>query len=341
MATIKDVARRSGVSTTTVSFVLNGTGSVGAEARARVLKAAQDLGYSPNPLARAMITRRTQTLGVLVNNINSFNSSQMVTGIEETARHLHYEILLALHRDEPDTALGAVRDLTARRVDAIISVYAKADQHPDVAAALPATGVPFVVAFYRWNDPSTGTGDAGETIDNIVTDQEQGGYLATSHLLARGARRLAFAGGPESRNATRQRLRGMQRALAERGIELPATRIFFDDFYVEAGLRMGPKLLEADPTIDAVFAADDNIAAGLLRVFRAAGKRVPEDIAVVGFNDGHLCEAVDPPLTSVRMPLQEIGVSCVERVIARLTDKENWKPRTVVLPCTLTVRESA
>lgn len=344
MATIKDVARRSGVSTTTVSFVLNGTGSVGADARERVLRAASELGYTPDPLARAMITRRTQSLGVLVNNVESFNSSRMVSGIEEAARRSGYEILLALHRDEPDTALAAVRDLTARRVDAIISVYAKADQHPDVAAALPLSGVPFVVAFYLWSDSAgNGQGIPVPAIDNIVADQEQGGYLAGKHLLERGRRRIAFAGGPTVRNAPRKRLAGLRRAASEYDLQIPEAWQLFDDFSVSAGERMAPLLLRPvnGEIPDAVFAGDDDIGAGLARGFRAAGKKVPGDIAIVGFNDSTVAEAVDPPLTSVRVPLWEIGARCVERAITRLQNGSDWQPETIVLPCTLTVRESA
>jgi LacI family transcriptional regulator len=337
MATIKDVARRSGVSTTTVSFVLNGTGSVGADARERVLKAASDLGYTPNPLARAMITRRTQSLGVLVNNVESFNSSHMVSGIEEAARRQGYEILLALHRDEPETAMAAVRDLTARRVDAIISVYAKANQHSDVAEALAASGIPFVVAFYLLNE------EGRPAIDNIVADQEQGGYLAGKRLIEQGRTRIAFAGGEKERNATRKRLAGLRRAMDEAGLVLDDRWVLYGDFEVWAGLEMGPHLLKPiDGQIpDGVFAANDDIAAGLFRVFRAAGKSVPQDIAVVGFNDSPVAEALDPPLSSIKMPLWEIGERCVEHAISRLEEGENWKPRTLQIPCTLTIRESA
>lgn len=333
MATIKDVARRSGVSTTTVSFVLNGTGSVGADARARVLKAAEELGYTPNPLARAMITRRTRSLGVLVNNASSFTSANMLNGLEEAARAARYEILLALHRDEPSTAVSALRDLSGRRVDAVIAVYARADEHPEVTAALPAMGLPYVIAFYQ-------SPENGPAIDNVVADQEQGGYLAARRLIDTGRTRLAFAGGPEERNATRKRLAGFRRACAEAGLTVAPEHIRFDDFDVTPGEQMGRLLLGGATRPDGVFAADDYIGAGLLRAFRRGGAAVPEEIAVVAFNDSYVAEATDPALTSVRMPLREVGAMCVARAVARLERPEEWGPETLALPCSLTVRES-
>ena len=333
MATIKDVARKSGVSTTTVSFVLNGTGSVGADARERVLQAAKELNYTPNPLARAMITRRTQSLGVLVNNASSFTSSSMLNGIEETARAAGYEILLALHRDDPETAVGALRDLTGRRVDAIIAVFAKADEHPDVTAALPATRLPYVIAFYQAPE--------GVPIDNVVADQEQGGYLAARHLLEIGRKRLAFAGGPENRNATRKRLAGFLRACREGGLEPLPEHLLYDDFDVIPGERMGRRFLESGTRPDGVFGADDYIAAGLLRSFHRGGVRVPDDIAVIGFNDSYVAEATDPTLTTIHMPLREIGALCVQCAVARLENPSEWQAEFLALPCSLVRRESA
>lgn len=291
MATIKDVARESGVSTTTVSFVLNGTGSVGAAARERVLAVARELGYTPNPLARAMITRRTLTLGVLVNNAYSFNSSNMLNGIEQSARSSGYEILLALHRDDPKTAVAALQDLTRRRVDAVIAVFARAEEHPEVTEALPATGVPCVIAFYQ----APSGPDSPAVIDDIVADQEQGGSLATRRLLDRGCRRLAFAGGPADRNATRKRFAGFRRTCEEAGMIVKEPHIRFADFDVASGEAMGKGFLEAGiPLPDGIFAANDDIAAGLIRAFRRASVRVPDDIALVGFNDSPIAEAIDP-----------------------------------------------
>jgi LacI family transcriptional regulator len=258
--TIKTVADAAGVSTTTVSFVLNGTGSAGA----------------------------------------------------------------------------AVRDLSARRVDALIAVFSKTDRHPAADEALTRSGAPHVLAYYHAPD------DAG--IDNVSVDQEQGGHLATAYLLGKGRRRVAYAGGPEARNATRQRLAGYRRALAEHGAEHNPAHVTFGLFSVATGEEAAARLFDGvprDSAPDAVFAGDDDIAAGLIRALRRRGLRVPDDVAVVGFNDSPLADALDPPLTSVHMPLEEVGRLCVERAIAHVADRAVWQPSSLVLPCTLTVRESA
>lgn len=278
-----------------------------------------------------MITKRTRSLGVLVNNVRSFTASSMLGGVEETARRNGYEIMLTLHRDDAATALAALRELTARRIDAVIAVFAKADEHPEVMAALPDLNLPCAIAFYQ--------AAARFPLDNIIADQEQGAFLAVTHLLQQGRRRIAFAGGPTKRNATCERLRGFVSAHHALGLTPDPCLIVFDEYHVSAGIAMAEQLLPARP--DAVFAADDNIAAGVLRACRTAGVRVPTDVAVMGYNDGPLCQAVDPPLSSVRMPLGDIGRQCVERMIERLEHPDTWRAETKALPCQLILRDSA
>ncbi len=332
--TIKDVARASGASVTAVSYVLNNSRTVGVQTRERVLAAAQELGYRPNPLARGLITGRTQAFGTLVRDLQSYITTRIIAGVEKAAREQGYKMLLAPHNQDPSQAVSALHDLTARRMDGIISISGNSDEHPEIIAALPAAGLPYVLAFYRPSETARA--------DSVVVDNRQGGYVATRHLLDLGRRRIAFVGGPAANNASRERLKGYRQAHAEMDLTPDEALIVSQHFMVEGGMRAAEQLLRDGVTPpDAVFACNDHIAAGFIRGCREKGLRVPDDVAVVGFDDHDMCPALDPPLTSMRMPLPQVGQLCVERLIYRLEQGAAWEPETITLPCSLVIRQSA
>lgn len=340
MPTIKEVAEASGVSTTTVSFVLNNSRAVGPEARARVLRAAREMGYTPNPLARALSSGRSHTLGVLMPDLRSVITTSILSGIDEAARTRGYKILPALHYQNPADALSSLSDLSARRMDALISLSPFTDEHPEIVSALPSAQLPFVLGHYR--------AAPGMPVDSVLVDHKQGAHLAVSHLLDKGCRTIAFIGGPPDREATRERLAGWRDAHKERGLVPPEDLVTYGNFVIHHALEAAHKLMAIAkarpaslPPIDGVFGASDIIAAAGVRVLRENGLRVPHDVRVIGFNNQDLCEAVDPPLSTVQSPLKEIGAKCVERIIFRLEEPENWRPQTITLPCQLVLRDSA
>lgn len=333
--TIDDVAQQAKVSRQLVSSVLSGRGSsrASADTRARILAAAQGLGYRPNQVARALSTGRTRTLGVLSCEFQSPTAAAILIGASEATQKYDYRIQLVIHSDNPGAAQQAVQDLMPHRIDAVLSITTRADEHPDVVAALLAMDLPFALSFQH---PVTDI-----EVDVVVADHRQGGALATGYLLNRGRKSVVFIGGPKDRKATQERYQGYLDAHTERGLHPDLELVLFDDYQVSAGIRSVENLLQAGKSFDAVFAADDAIAAGVLRGCRAAGLSVPGDVAVVGFNDIGLCDAFDPPLTSIRMPVRDIGRISVERLINRLEKPEEWKPTRIVLPCTLVERQSA
>lgn len=336
---LQDVAAKAGVSRGTVSHVLNERrdARISAETQKRVYEAARELGYRPNKIARALVTGRTQTIGVLVRGF-SVNTAPMLIGAEEMAREHGYKVQLSFYPDEPGAAVDALRELLTQPVDAILSIAPRSGEVLEISAALPATERFYAVAFHE-----AGPG----TADSVVVDHAQGGYLATRHLLEQGRRKLAYAGGPQERQSSRDRLAGFVRALGEWDLEPEPERIVYNDYSAAGGLLAAEQLLRTRVLPDAIFAGDDMIAAGVIRACRTVGLRVPDDIAVVGFNDFlQVCEACDPPLTSVRMPLREVGRISVERLLKRLEASVgaptlDWEPTTTVLPCHLVVRQSA
>ena len=302
------------------------------------MDAAQRLGYTANPLARGLSTGRSHTLGLLLPDLSPALSLPIINGVEKAATKRGYKILPILHRDDVETALTTLPDLPARRLDGFVSTAWVAGEHPEIVSALPAVGIPYVVAFYR--------SALGAGVDNLLVDHKQGGFLAAHHLLERGCRHIAFLGGPQAREVTQDRLCGLQNACRERGVAFRDDLMFFGDFDFVSGEVMTQQLFHTPvtfdrPRFDAVFAADDHIAAGALRVLRAKDVRVPQDAPVVSFNNNVIAEATDPPLTSVQMPLFEVGFQSVERLLLRLDHPEAWEPATLTLPCRLVVRQSA
>ncbi len=338
-ATLKQVARRAGVAWSTASYALNGGPKpVSQETRERVLAAAQELGYSSNLLARGLVTGRGTMLGVLVPEVGSHITAQQLAGVEEAAQQRGYTIMLSAYRSQIDRALLAQRAMAARRMDGIVCLFETAGSLSGrlngIVTGLAATGLPFVTTYH---DPVEGV-----EADCFLVDQEQGGYLATRHLLEQGRRAVAFVGPPRL-NSGRARLAGYRRAHAEFGVtpreELVVTTRAFT---AECGEAAGREFLSRPVRADAVFATNDSLAAGVLRSLRGAGLSVPGDVALVGFDDGPvLCDALDPPLTSVHCPLEQIGRSGVERLIERLENPGDWRPQIRTLACTLTLRESA
>lgn len=337
--TLKQVATRAGVAWSTASYALNGGPKpVSDETRARVLEAARELGYSSNLLARGLVTGRGTMIGVMVPEVRSYMTSFQLAGVDEAAQQLGYTIMLSVYRSEIDRALLAQRSMAARRMEGIICLFETAGSRngklDGILTGLAEMDLPFVSTYH---DPV-----ADVQTDYFVVDQEQGGYVATRHLLEQGRRAVAFLGPPHL-NSYQGRLAGYRRAHAELGLA-PHPDLIVDTaaFTAREGEMAGMELLKRSPRLDAVFAPSDNLAAGMLRALRVGGLSVPGDVAIVGFDDGpQLCDALDPPLTSVHCPLEEMGRASVHRLIERLNAPDDWRPQIQTLPCTLTRRQSA
>lgn len=336
-ATLKQVARRAGVAFSTASYALNGGPKPVAQAtRERVLAAAKELGYSSNLTARGLKTGRGMSLGVMMPEVRSHLTSYQLAGVEEAAHALGYTIMLWVYRSEIDRALLVQREIVARRMDGIVCLFETAGntrgKFNAVLTGLRELGLPFVSTYH---DPIEGVPG-----DYLLVDHEQGGYDATRHLLAGGRRAVAFVG-PMHLYSALKRLDGFRRAHAEIGLAPREDLIVgTSSFLAQEGERAGEQLLARSPRPDAVFAPNDYMAATLMRTLRQSGLRVPEDVAVIGYDDGLLCEALDPPLSSVRCPLEEMGRAAVNCLVARLDKPDNWLPQVQTLPCELVLRQS-
>ncbi|HEX5831643.1 MAG TPA: LacI family DNA-binding transcriptional regulator, partial [Gemmatimonadaceae bacterium] len=330
-STIRDVARAAGVSVATVSRVLNASGPVGADTRERVRAAARRLRYVPHEGARGLVTRRTGAIGVVLPDLYGEFFSEVIRGLDQAARRHGYHLLLSSsHADlaEMQAALATMRG----RVDGLVAML------PDLDAAalrehLPSPDQLPVVLLNR-----AAGGHAALTVDNYG-----GARAMTRHLLDLGHRRVAMITGAASNSDARERLRGYRAELRRAGIPPERALEVTGEFTEEGGHAAARRLVALPPAErpTAIFAANDAMAIGALSALREVGLRVPEDVAVTGFDDIPMARFVEPPLTSVHVPIGRLGERAVERLVAAMREPDaRAAPAAERCATTLVIRRS-
>ncbi|MEY9852372.1 DNA-binding LacI/PurR family transcriptional regulator [Leifsonia sp. EB41] len=306
---VREVAAAAGVSRQTVSRVLNDHPSIRPETRERVLTAMADLNFRPNRAARMLTTARSRTIGVLASSASSlFGPASSIDAVEQAARDAGYFVTVAHAASIDPVDLGAAVDhLGAQSVEGVIVIAPqRAVQEAMTALSL---AVPSVTLH--------GAGIAGD--DGVFVDQVEGARLATRHLLARGHTRIAHLSGPGDWSEARARRDGYLAELGDAGRDPVVSRD--GDWTAASGAAIGAELLD-DPELTAVFSSNDQMALGLLHAARERGRRVPEDLAVVGFDDIPEAAYFAPPLTTVRQDFAELGRRGVARLVALIEGRE-------------------
>lgn len=330
--TIKTVAARAGVGRTTVSRVVNGSDLVSADARARVLAAIKELNYVPNSVARGLVTNRTNSVALVIPESESRLGSEpffaaLIRGVSGALAESGTQLQLMLVRDQAERD-QLTESVATRRVDGVllVSVHAE-DRLPGI---LEEMGLPTVLAGRR---------DAGEQLSYVNSDNAGGAAEAVRHLLGRGRRRIATITGPQDMDVGRARLSGWHAAHKEAGVPADGALIEPGDFSEDSGGHAMRLLLERTPDLDAVFAASDLMAVGALAELRRQRRRVPDDVAVVGFENSVLARHTNPPLTTVRQPVEELGRT-MARILTDITLNDGPRQQ-ITLPTELVVRESS
>ncbi|MFG2626502.1 LacI family DNA-binding transcriptional regulator [Streptomyces sp. NPDC048473] len=327
---IVDVASEAGVSVTTVSHVLSGRRPVSATTRARVEDVIQRLGYQADPSARGLRTQRTRTLGLVVPDItNPFNTS-IAAGMQEIAlTHEYLTVVCEAPMDGPHLP-AVIRQLVARRIDGIvIGRYGATRRDLD---RIVASGSKLVRLGGRL-EPALG--------DVVRAAETEGMYDLVSHLVGRGYRRIAFIGGAPGVEPGEERFAGYRKALEAAGLPVPGELVAWTGFTREGGRAGATAVLNATQRPDAVVCANDLIAIGALDTARAAGLRVPHDVAITGYDDIEAASLVSPALTTVLNPAREIGRSAAQLLVDRLDGDGPGTAREIVLAHRLVPRESA
>lgn len=329
--TMSDVARHAGVDVSTVSRALNErtAGMLRAETVDRVLAAAAELGYQPNVLARGLRTQRSHTVGMLLPDLTNPFFPPVVRGLEDALDAGGYTLIVANTDNDARRESRSLASLVGRQVDGLVVATSHIDGDEGAAAV---GSLPVVLVNRRGTDP---------TIPAVVPDDEAGVALAVRHLLDLGHVRIGHVAGPPDTSTGRARAAAFAAVAGDAGVYDPSWVEATDVFGVENGMAACARLLERHPDLTAICAANDLLAIGSLRALRASGRRVPDDVSLVGFNDMPLVDLIDPPLTTVRIPQYDMGRQAGElllQLLERPRPRRRRKP--VALAPELVVRHS-
>jgi len=332
--TIKEIAEQAGVSKQTVSRVLNDRPDVSPQTRQRIQAIIDHWGYQPSQLARSLTRGRTSTIGVISSGLQYFGPSQILTGIVEQAHALGYTLSLSLFHESGDLTV-TLRDMQAQQVAGVVwaAVSKVGDEQRRILEELANSALATVAA----GQPHPG-------LAVVYADSSTGGQLATGHLIEQGYRTIGLIAGPDGEWSAHQRLLGWQRVLQSSNAPHDESLIVQGDWTAASGARGLQKLLQQRPDADAVFASNDQMALGALSVASNLGRRVPQDLGVVGLDDIPEANYFIPALTTVRQDLRQMGRALVQeldRFIQAQSLDQVYEPQTVVIPPQLIVRASS
>ncbi len=331
MATIRDVAKQSGVSITTVSHVINGSRFVSANTLRRVRRVMKDLNYQPNAVARSLRRKDTHTLGLVLPDSSNPFFAEIAHGIETYAFEQGYNVLFGSSNGDPEKEKAYLRVFIEKQVDGI--VFVAAGKSAENLEQLLSKHLPLVVVDREFKKV---------VADYVVADNRQGGYLATSHLIGLGHRRIACIAGPSTVTPSADRVTGYRAALEAYSIPFDSQLVRRGDFSPASGFKAAQYFLARRgsnrPT--AIFVCNDMMALGVLGALYQAGLRVPDDVAVVGFDDIVLASYTSPPLTTIRQPKYEMGQLAAQILIERIRPDGGRKPQRHLMPTSLVVRAS-
>jgi LacI family transcriptional regulator len=329
--TLRDVARVAGVHPATVSRALNEEtrGLVNEETARRVLKAAEKLGYQPNPIARGLKTNQSYTIGVLIPDLTNPLFPPILRGIEDRLETAGYTALIANTDNDPERELLDSQAMRARQVDGIIAATARRDHR--LHDALLEAGIELVLVNRRQKELP---------VSSATADDRMGMRLSVEHLASLGHRRIAHLAGPLDYSTGLDRYEGFHEAMRAAGLEPDPELVLVAEAFTEAeGARLCGQLMSDGRQFTAVAAANDLLALGCYDVFAERGVRCPADVSVVGFNDMPFAARFNPPLTTVHIPHYEIGKAAGELMLERLLGGES-QPREIRLEPSLIVRAS-
>jgi LacI family transcriptional regulator len=322
-STIRDVAKLAKVSVATVSRILNDLPGYSEETKATVVKAIEQLGYTPNALARGLVNRKTRTLGMLLPSVSSKFASELLRGIENAAHAASHSVIVCNTNVDGQRTLEYLRVLSEKRVDGIIftSEYVK-EEYGELLLKMRVPVVLVSTATDRFPFP------------HIRVDDRQAAYMATRYLVDKGHTRIGMIAGTRTDQvAGAPRLEGFRQAMTDARLGFSSDLVAHGDFAYQSGIRCMGELLERNPGLTAVFAASDEMAVGALSYAYKHGVRVPDDVSVVGYDDTLDAVMSIPPLTTVHQPIAEMGEKAVQMLLSRSED-------SVIMPFHITERSS-
>lgn len=324
---IKDIARLAGVSHSTVSRALNRSPLIPLETAERIQRIAKEQGYTASAVARSLVTRKTEAIGVVVTSIADPFNGEVVAGIEEVANHEGYSVVLATSQADPERELAVVRSFRERRVDGILVASSRLGaQYQDLADEMEA---PMVLLNNQ--HPS-------EMAHSVSIDNADGGYQATAHLIELGHKDIAYIGDESGLQSDEERLGGFQAAMEDAGIKVRRDLVVRGNGKQPKGRERAAELLALAHRPTAIFCYNDMTALGVIEEVAAKGWTVGREVSVVGFDDLFFTASLQPPLTTFRQPKRELGNQAMQLLLAILRGQE--ADRKVVIRGELVIRDS-
>jgi DNA-binding LacI/PurR family transcriptional regulator len=323
---IKDVAKAAGVSHSTVSRALADNPLITAKTRTRIQRLAQKMGYAPNAIARGLVMQRTHAIGVIVTSIADPFVSEVVRGIEEIAGNHHYRVFLGTSHNDPTREMNLVKAMREWRVDGVIVAASRVGSL--YKPMLKEIGVPIVLINNQHE---------GAYWHSVAVDDVRGAQLATAHLIELGHRVIGHILGPKEHASSANRLEGYRRALAQAKIKFDASLLVHGNGRADGGAQVA-ELIAHSPKPTAIFCYNDMTAIGALATLKQCGIRVPNDLSIVGFDDIPFAAYVDPPLTTIHQPKDEMGRTAMTMLLNLLAGQ---KIDNVITQGKLVVRDSS
>ena len=329
MATIKDVARMAGVSTTTVSHVINKTRFVAEATQKKVLAAVEELNYAPSAVARSLKCNTTRTIGMLVTKSTNPFFAEVVHGVEEYCYGEGYTLILCNTEGNLEKQRDYLRMLAEKRVDGLLVMCSDLDEKL-LGLLERQKDTPMVIMDWGPESPHT---------DKIQDNAELGGYVATKYFIEHGHKKIGCLTGHSEKSTCRERLNGFKKAMNEANLPVNEEWILEGDFECESAVEAANKFIAMEDRPTAIFCFNDIMAMALISTFEQAGLHVPDDISIIGYDNIDLAPYFSPPLTTIHQPKRRLGKTAIEILMARVKDKDH-EHRVFEMAPELVVRKS-
>lgn len=329
--TIYDIAKALKISPATVSRGLKDHPGINKETKKKIIDLARKMGYQHNMFARNLRTRKTNTIGVIIPRLDSYFMSTVISGMEKVANQRGYNLIICQSQESARKEMGGASTMFNSRVDGLM-----------VSLAYDTTDLKHFDIFLKKGIPVIFFDRVAETADStaVAIDNTRAGYDITSHLLDQGCRRIIHIAGNLSRNVYADRLKGYKQALGERGIPIDDSLIIHNELTEQAGTNAARQILSMTPLPDGIFTANDTTAVACMRVLKEEGIQIPQQIAVAGFNNDPVSRVIEPNLTTIHYPGQEMGEIAATTLINRIDRLPAANLNTLVLRHNLIIRES-
>jgi LacI family transcriptional regulator len=330
--TIYDVAKALNISPSTVSRGLKDHPHIHKETKKKIKAAAKEMGYQQNKFASSLRKRRTETIGVVVPKLNSYFMATVISGVEKITNKHGYGLIISQSQESGKQEISCISTLFDSRVDGMLISLAFDTKNLDHFEKLFNKNIP-VVFFDRVADC--------HGCMSVIIDNYKAGYEATSHLIEQGCKRIIHLGGNLLRNVYSERFRGYKQALHNNGIEFNQKLVFISDLTGQSGRDIIKKVFKMNLQPDGIFAANDTSAVATMVELQEAGVKIPDDIAVAGFNNEPISQVIRPNLTTVDYPAREIGEIAATALIDKLNNSQSINYSTIVLKHSLIIRQSS